>query len=298
MPDNAVLEKILAARRAHPYAPEKTIDELRSEHAANGASVPIPAGASYEAVDANGVPAEWVQAAAIAPDRWFLFLHGGGYYRGSAAATRATAARISAATKARVLSIDYRLAPEHPYPAAIDDAHSAYHWLLAAGADPSRTFVGGISAGGGLTLALLLRLRDAGEPLPAGAIPMSPWTDLTQSGKSFEINAATDPIICKAYLDRMAALYLGDADAKTPYASPLHGDLTKLPPLLIQVGSAETLLDDSTEFVRKAGNAKVDVVYEVWPEMFHGWHSSAHILDDAQRAIDSIGDFCTQKLAD
>jgi monoterpene epsilon-lactone hydrolase len=215
---------------------------------------------------------------------------------GSAAATRATAARISAATGARVLSINYRLAPEHPYPAAIDDTHTAYHWLLATGADPSRTFVGGISAGGGLTLALLLRLRDAGEPLPAGAIPMSPWTDLTQSGKSFEINAASDPIISKAYLDRMSALYLADADATTPYASPLHGDLSKLPPLLIQVGSAETLLDDSTEFVRKAADHQVEVAYEVWSQMFHGWHSSAHILDDAQRAIDNIGDFCTQQL--
>jgi acetyl esterase/lipase len=295
---DSVLEGILAGRRAHPYHPDKTIDELRSEHASNGAAVPLPEGATFEPVDANGVPAQWVQAGEIADDRWFLFIHGGGYYRGSATATNATAVRISAETKARVLSIDYRLAPEHPFPAAIDDTHTAYHWLLSTGAKPESTFVGGISAGGGLTLALLLRLRDAGEPLPAGAIPMSPWTDLTQSGDSFKRNAENDPIISKAYLDRMASLYLNGADPKTPYASPLHGDLKGLPPLLIQTGSAEALLDDSTEFARKASKSGVNVTYEVWPEMFHGWQQTAHLLDDGQLAIENLGAFCEQKLAD
>ena len=298
MTSDEILQGILAGKRSHPYHSDKTIAELRREHAVNAAAVPLPDGTHFAAVNANGVPAEWIEAAGGATDRWFLFLHGGGYYRGSIAATRATAARIAAATNTRVLSIDYRLAPEHPYPGAIDDAHTAYHWLLTSGARPARTFVGGISAGGGLTLALLLRLRDAGEPLPAGAVPMSPWTDLTQSGQSFATNAGNDPVISKAYLDRMSALYLGGVDAQTPYASPLHADLTGLPPLLVQVGSDEVLLDDSGEFVRKATSSGVDVNYEVWPQMFHGWHGSAHILDDAQRAIEHIGTFCSTQLGD
>ena len=125
---------------------------------------------------------------------------------------------------------------------------------------------------------------------------MSAWVDLTQAGQSFETNAASDPSISKAYLDRMSALYLGDTDATTPYASPLHAELSGLPPLLLQVGSTETLLDDSIEFARKAENSGVQVSCEVWPQMFHGWQGSAHLLDDAQLAIDSIGTFCTQKL--
>lgn len=298
MTRDSVLEQILAAKRAHPYRSDKTIAELRAEHVSNGAAVPLPAQANFESVDANGVPAEWIQTPDIATNRWFLFIHGGGYYRGSIAATRSTAARISATCKARVLSIDYRLAPEHPYPAAIDDAYTAYHWLLATGADPAHTLVGGISAGGGLTLALLLRLRDTGAQLPAGAVPMSPWTDLTQSGNSFDSNGANDPIISKAYLDRMAALYLHGTAATTPYASPLHAQLHGLPPLLIQVGSHETLLEDSAEFARKASAAGVDVTYEAWPQMFHGWHGSAHVLDDAQRAIERIGTFCANTLTD
>lgn len=296
---DAVLDRILAEKRAHPYRPEQTIEELRSTHASNGASIPLPEGTTYEAVDAGGVPSEWIHVEDVADDRWYLFIHGGGYYRGSIAATRATAARISAQTKAKVLSIDYRLAPEHPYPAAMDDTMAAYLWLLEQGANPERTVVGGISAGGGLTLGLLLRLRDEGRPLPVAATPMSPWTDLTQSGNSFTTNADSDPIISKAYLDRMSALYLAGADAeKTPYASPLHGDLTGLPPVLLQVGSAETMLDDSTAFARKAEAAGVQVVYEVWPQMFHGWHGSAHILEDAQQAIETLGSFYNQHVTD
>lgn len=293
----AALERILAEKRAHPYRPEKSIEELRAEHAASGAAVPLPAGTRHEPIDAGGVPAEWIDIDAEgreAPAGWFLFIHGGGYYRGSAAATRATGARIAAATGARVLSIDYRLAPEHPYPAAIDDADAAYHWLLEQGTGPERVVVGGISAGGGLTLALLLRLRDAGEALPAAAVPMSPWTDLTQSGRSFETNAGRDPVISKAYLDRMADLYLGGADPHTPYASPLHGELAGLPPLLIQVGSAETMLDDSVAFARKAEASGVRVALEAWPEMFHGWHGSAHVLSDGELAIERIGEFFRQ----
>jgi len=286
---SAVLESIIAAKRANPYSAKKTVAELRAESA--GRAEPMPDGATQSAVDANGVSAEWVEAPGAASDRVFLFIHGGGYYRGSIAATRATAARISAATGARVLSTSYRLAPEHPFPAAIDDVHCAYRWLMSENVDPAKLMVGGISAGGGLTLALLLKLKDAGDLLPAGAIPMSAWTDMTQSANTMHSKADEDPSISKPYLDRMSGYYLNGADPKTPLASPLFGDLSGLPPLLVQVGTAETLLDDSRLFAERATSAGVDVDYQPWDDMIHGWHGSAGTLPEAQAAIDSIGTF-------
>lgn len=287
---SAALQTIIAAKRANPYSPDKSIEQLRAESESRAAE-PLPKGVTHEAVDADGVPAEWVEAAGAAHDRTFLFIHGGGYYRGSPASSRGTAARISAATGARVLSTSYRLAPEHAFPAAIDDVHSAYRWLLSEGADPARLMVGGVSAGGGLTLALLLKLNESGDPLPAGAVPMSAWTDMTQSAETHRTKAGEDPMISKTYLDRMSAYYLNGADPKTPLASPLHGDLSGLPPLLIQVGTAETLLDDSRLFAERAAAAGVDVTYEPWEDMIHGWHGSAAVLPEAQEAIDSIGRF-------
>lgn len=294
MATSPALEKILAARRANPYSDAKSVEQLRNEHRAGGAAIPLPEGTTYEAVKTEGVSAEWVQAPGAAQEKVFLFIHGGGYYRGSAEATRATAAGISAATGMRCLSIDYRLAPEDPFPGAIDDTFTAYTWLLDQGIDASQIVVGGISAGGGLTMALLLKLKDTGTSLPAGAVPMSAWTDLTQSGDSMKTKADDDPIISKAYLDRMAGYYLNGVDVKTPLASPLFGDLKGLPPLLIQVGTAETLLDDSSRLADAARAAGVSVQYEPWDDMFHGWQSSAHVLDEAQQAIDHIGEFCKQ----
>jgi len=284
------LQTLIAAKRADPYAPEKSIAELRAESDAR-ASEPLPEGATHAAVDADGISAEWIEAPGAARERVFLFIHGGGYYRGSVASTRATAARISAATGASVLSTSYRLAPENPFPAAIDDVHCAYRWLLTQGADPARLVVGGISAGGGLTLSLLLKLKDSGDPLPAGAVPMSAWTDMTQTAETMHSKAAEDPSISKIYLDRMSAYYLDGADPKTPLASPLFGDLSGLPPLLIQVGTAETLLDDSRRFAERAEAAGVEVTYEPWQDMIHGWHGSAATLPEAREAIDSIGAF-------
>ncbi len=287
---SAALEKLIAAKRANPYRPEKPVDALRAEADAR-ADEPLPKGASHEQVDANGVAAEWVNGTGATRDRTFLFIHGGGYYRGSPASSRATAARISAATGARVLSTSYRLAPEHAFPAAIDDVFTAYRWMLSADVDPAKSMVGGISAGGGLTLALLLKLKDSGDPLPAGAVPMSAWTDMTQTAGTYRTKADADPMIGKPYLDRMSGYYLNGADPKTPLASPLFGDLAGLPPLLVQVGTAETLLDDSRIFAERATEAGVDVTYEPWEDMIHGWHGSAAVLPEAQGAIDSIGTF-------
>ena len=219
-------------------------------------------------------------------------MHGGGYYRGSAAATGATVAGVSSASKMRSLSIDDRLAPENPFPAAIDDAYTAYHWLLKQGVDASKIIMGGIPAGGGLAMALLLKLKTLKDSMPAGAVSMSAWTDLTQSGVSMVTKAAEDPVICKAYLDLMAVYYLNELPPKTPLASPLFGDLKGLPLLLVQVGSAETLLDDSGRLADAARKVGVEVEYEIWDDMFHGWHNSAHVLAEGQQAITSIGQFC------
>jgi monoterpene epsilon-lactone hydrolase len=285
------LQMLIDAKRADPYSPTKTIEELRGASAATGVAIPLPDGATYAIVDANGVNAEWVEAAGSSQDRTFMFIHGGGYYRGSAAGSRATAAYISAATEARVFSTDYRLAPEHPFPAAIDDVLTAYQWVLSQGVDPKRTVVGGVSAGGGLTLALLLKLKDIGGTLPAAAVPISAWTDMKQTGETLVSKADVDPTISKAYLDRMSESYLNGADPGTPLASPLYGDLSGLPPLLVQVGTAETLMDDSRVFAERATSAGVDVTYEPWEDMIHGWHGSPHILPEAREAIVSIGNY-------
>ena len=285
------LQMLIDAKRADPYRPDKSIEELRGAHAAAGAAIPLPEGTTYAIVDANGVNAEWVEAPGASRDRTFMFIHGGGYYRGSAAGSRATAAHISGAAGARVFSIDYGLAPENPFPAAVDDALCAYQWMLSQGVDPKRTAVGGVSAGGGLTLALLLKLKEIGAPLPAAAVPMSAWVDMKQSGESFVTKADVDPVICKIYLDRMAKAYLNGADPETPLASPLYGDLSGLPPLLLQVGTAETLMDDSRMFAQRATAAGVDVTLEPWEDMIHGWHGSPHILPEAREAIASLGVF-------
>lgn len=287
---SAALDKLIAAKRANPYQPDKSVEALRVEASAR-ADEPLPAGASYELVDADGVAAEWVDGDGSTRERTFFFIHGGGYYRGSPASSRATAARISAATGARVLSTSYRLAPEHAFPAAIDDVYTAYRWMLSNGADSATSMIGGISAGGGLALALLLKLKDSGDPLPAGAVPMSAWTDMTQTAETFRTKADVDPTISKIYLDRMSGYYLNGADPKTPLASPLFGDLSGLPPLLVQVGTSETMLDDSRLFSEKAMTSGVDVTYQPWEDMIHGWHGSAAVLPEAQAAIDSVGAF-------
>ena len=292
MTDNLILKNIIHAKLKNPYTENKTIDQLRKETEEAGNKTPLPKNTKFKRVSVGNIDAEWITCGEFETDKIFMFMHGGGYYRGSIAATRATVARISAEAKVRCLSIEYRLAPEHPFPAAIDDTFTAYNWLLKEGLKPKNIIVSGQSAGGGLCLALLLKLKEKNFFQPRGAVALSPWTDLSQSGKTMITNANIDPVISKKYLDRMANLYLSKTPSDTPLASPLYGDLSGLPPILVQVGSAETMLDDSKRFVERAKEAKVDVQIEVWKDMFHGWHGSAHILKDADEAIKSIGLFC------
>ena len=250
-----------------------------------------PDGVTCTPVDAGGVSAEWSVAAGVDEAKVVLYVHGGGYVMGSAGSHRDMTGRLSKAAGARVLSLNYRLAPEHPFPAPVDDAVTAYRWLLAQGISPDNIAVAGDSAGGGLAIATLLSLRDAGEPLPAAGIGISPWVDMEGTGESMTTRAAVDPVVQKEGLLGMAKLYLGDADPKSPLAAPLHADLGGLPPLLLQVGDAETLLDDSTRLAEKARAAGVDVTLKVWDEMPHVWHLFAPILPEGRQAIDEIGSF-------
>ena len=256
-----------------------------------------PAGTKFLAVDAGGVPGEFVATAASRLDRHVLFLHGGGYVTGSSALYRHFTWRIATAARARVLAINYRLAPEHPFPAALDDALAAFRWLLAGVADPQRTAVMGDSAGGGLALALLLRLRDHGLELPAAAVVLSPWTDLALTGASLSLHAKSDPMMDAGYARLFADCYLAGADPRNPYASPLYGDPVGMPPTLIQVGSDEILRDDAVRMAEILHAAGCRARIEVWPRMPHAWHLFAPVLPEAREAIARIGDFVNQVLA-
>jgi acetyl esterase/lipase len=271
-----------------------TVTERRA--AAESIASQPPQGTTVEPVDAGGVGAEWVVAAGADSDRVLLYLHGGAYQIGSPATHRSMVARLSGAAEARVLSVDYRLAPEHPFPAAVHDAVAAYRWLLAGGTDPAVIAIGGDSAGGGLALATLVALRDAGEPLPAAAVVLSPWTDLALTGESLQTRAAVDVLIKPAGMAETAEAYLAGQDPRHPYASPLYADLHGLPPVLVHVGDAEVILDDSTRFAARARDHGVDVTLEVWDEMPHVWHAFAGLLPEADQAIERIGSWLTERI--
>ena len=243
----------------------------------------------------GGMPAEWVVADQAAADQRLLYLHGGGYVICSPGTHRDLAGRISQAAGVAVLVLDYRLAPEHPYPAAVHDALAALRWMYThgpKGAAPARaTFVAGDSAGGGLTLATLIAARDAGVRLPNAAVAISAWTDLACTGNTMRTRADVDPMVTEAVLSRMVQDYLQGGDARQPLASPLYADLRGLPPLLMQVGDAEVLLDDTTRVADKARAAGVDVTVEIYPEMIHIFQLFAPILPEGQQAIERIGAF-------
>jgi acetyl esterase/lipase len=286
---DAVRELLLSRPRPVGWA------ERRERLDAIGAAPPAP-DIRVEAVDAGGVAAEWSLAPGSDGARVLMFLHGGGYCSGSITSHRGMVTAVGRAARVRTLAVGYRLAPEHPFPAALEDALAAYRFLLDRGIAPGKIAIGGDSAGGGLTLAVLTRLRDTGEPLPGCAWLVSPWVDLTMTGASMTEKAAVDPLIAKPYLEELASAYLAGADPAGPLVSPLNADLAGLPPLLVQVGSAETLLDDAVRIARKAAVADVPVSLEVWPHMIHAWHLWAAQLEDGRRAIASAGAFIRARL--
>ena len=270
---------------------DQSVAEIREQYEAFGNMFPIAKGVTTADTMAGGVPAQWQTANTARDDRVLLYLHGGGYVSGSVSTHIGMTSRLSGAAKAKVLVLDYRLGPEHPFPAAVEDAVAAYGWLLEEGYEASRMAVAGDSAGGGLTVALLLALRAKSLPQPACAIPISPWTDLDGRGAWRDADPAGDPICDVAALSDFAADYMKDGDLHDPLASPVFGDLTGLPPLLIQVGSTEILLSDATRLADRAMGAGVDTTLEVEDGAPHVWHHAVPLLPEAMAAIDRIGTF-------
>jgi len=266
----------------------------RERYEAQLRSLKPAAGVSFAEVDAGGRPALWVDPPQARREGAILYLHGGLFLVGSLPGYRSLAAAIAVSAGMRVLLLDYRLAPEHSFPATIDDTRAAYLWLLAQGLTPEQVVVAGDSAGGGLAMALLLALRDEGQSLPRAAVCLSPWVDLLADDGSRLSKAKSDQVLTTANLLRAAALYLSGADPQAPLASPLYGDLTGLPPLLIQVGSDEILLDDATRLADKAEAAGVDVSLEVWPGMFHVWQMLSVFVPEGGQALAGIGRFIDQ----
>ena len=288
------MEEIKNVRIILAAAPDTTgmsIEKRRLQMDRMAALGHLPRDCSVEAADAGGVPGEWIKHKGGLEDRAIFYLHGGGYAIGSLTSHRQLVAYIARAAGAKALSLAYRLAPEHPFPAAVEDAVAGYRWLLKQGIPPERIIIAGDSAGGGLTVATLLSLRDQGDPLPAAGVCISPWVDLTCSSETYRTKAHTDPIVQEEGIKEMAALYLGDLDPETPLASPVFGDLTGLPPLLIQVGSEEVLLEDSIRLDKRARACGVDSRLEVWEEMIHVWHSFSPILKEGREAIARIGEY-------
>jgi monoterpene epsilon-lactone hydrolase len=290
-PEITELRAIIAAR---PRASE--IAQMRLDADARAKAFPLPPDVSVQPVVANGVRAEWTSTPDADPSSAILYLHGGGYVICSLDSHRHLVAEIGRASGTRTLAIDYRLAPENPFPAPVEDTVAAYRYLLASGLKPNRIALAGDSAGGGLVIGAMLAIREAGLPPPGCGWCISPWVDMEALGESFTDRAAADPTVQRETIRMMAQWYLGSADPRHPHAAPIYGDLRALPPLLIQVGAAETLLDDSVALARKAGVADVLVDLQIWPEMIHIWHIYFPMLSAGRRAIASGGTFVRNAL--
>ncbi len=272
-----------------PIAERRRIDDESSDQ------FPLPEGLKVEPVVNTNFKGEWVKAANTRTDATLLYLHGGAYVFCSPRSHRHLVAALGEATNSVAFALDYRLAPENPFPAAIEDAVAAYRWLLDQGFAPNRIAISGDSAGGGLTLATMLSLRDAGLSLPAAGVCLSPWVDLTMAGASYTANA--EAIATRDRLAGYVELYLKDStDVRHPLASPVFADLKGLPPLLIQVGAAEPFYDDSISLDAAAKTCGVESRLEIWPEMIHVWHYFHPMLTEGRQAIAGIGEFVKDKI--
>ena len=270
-----------------PPPPPASLQELRDRIEAAQGALPLADGTTRADVELGGV-----RCVILTPDAgWtatILYMHGGGFRLASANAYASFGSRLAAASGARVVLVDYRLAPEHPFPAAAEDSLAVYGALLADGTDPASVVVAGDSAGGGLTMSVLVGARDRGMPLPAGGAPLSPWADLTNSGESYVTRADADKLFSMASATEAAALYLNGADPTHPLASPGLADLAGLPPLLIHVGDAEVLLDDARNLAARAEAAGIDVSFRIFPEMPHVWHLAYPAYPEAVDAVEEI----------
>jgi len=296
-PEIAGVRALLAARQPDPGAPPPTYAERRAAMDAMGEMGSLPTGCFHEPQTLGGVKCERVVPQGALAGRTILYLHGGGYTAGSPRSHRPMVARIAEAAKAVAVAADYRLGPEHRFPAAVEDAVAVYRTLLERGTEPGQLVVAGDSAGGGLAMALALALKIEGLPQPAGFLAISPWVDLTQSGASYRTKADTDPMITKTGLDGAALAYLGGLESSDPLASPVLGDFIGVAPVLIQTGSEEALLSDSITLADVLAHARVEVRLEVWPEMIHVFHAWGAALQAARRAIKVAGGWMDERFA-
>ncbi len=273
-----------------------TPDELRRSMLSSVGGMRLPDDVTIEPVDAGGVPGEWTRIPGIATDAVLLYLHGGGYVIGSPVTHRNLCATIASGAGIPVLSLDYRLAPEHPHPAAVTDATAAYSWLLEQGFLPSRIAIAGDSAGGGLTIATLVKLRDDGVAQPAAAVAISPWVDIAMTGESMVEFADLDPIVEPVGLGRMADWFIDGGDKTDPLASPIYADLHGLAPVLIHVGAVETLLDDSRRLHKAIAAAGGRSELVEFPEMVHVFHAFCNLIPDADAAVALVAEFIREHL--
>jgi acetyl esterase/lipase len=281
---------------AGSLSPDAELEAIRASYETFASLTTEPAGVTWTPVDAGGVPAIWADPDGGATDRVLQYVHGGGYVIGSAHFYRHLTGHLAKAVGCRVLNVDYRLAPEFPHPAPVEDSTKAYRWLLDQGIEPRHLAISGDSAGGGLTVATLLSLRDHGLPQPAAAVPISPWVDMEATGTSMTTNADKDVLVQEAVLKGMVEAFIQGGDARDPLAAPLHGDLTGICPLYIQVGGDETLLDDSVRLADRAKAAGVEVRIDVFPEMQHVFQMAAGTMPEADDAVRRIGEWLRPRL--
>lgn len=287
-----VIERFFRIRSVFkPHTGSLDVERSRAENEAMAAYFKSKVKFESQPVEIDQIPAEWIIPEEVSESHTILFFHGGAYNSGSITSHRSLIANIAHDSRARGLIIDYRLAPEHPFPAALEDARAAYNWLLDQQIAPEKIVVAGDSAGGGLTMALLLDLRDREKPLPAAAVCLSPWLDLTCSGESWTSNTGKDMMLDPGSIQDSAHVYLDGTDPRTPLASPAFADLLGLPPLLVQVGSSEYLLSDSVGLAEKTRDSGLDVTLEVYEGMQHEWHFAANIMPEGRQAIEAIGEF-------
>lgn len=296
MSNSTVTDGIAAALRARRETRPRTVEGMRAEFDKYMGRLECCASVRRAAVEVAGVGGEWFVPMEAVPGRVVLYLHGGGYVIGSTLTHQCLLGEVAKHCRAETLGINYRLAPEHPHPAALEDALAAYRWILAEKAAPESVTVMGDSAGGGLTLALLLALKQHGEPMPGAVVVMSPWTDLAATGESLDTRGDRDPMLDKRGVLAYARMMSKGSDPRDPLVSPLYGDLHGLPPMLIQVGTEEILLDDATRFAQRAEEAGVDVTLEVWEGMLHVWQVFSPILPEAREALAVIGKYVEARM--
>lgn len=273
-----------------------SIPKLRAFSEKISRPLSLPNGVTCQSLTVDGVSIEWIVPPNVSSKSVIVYLHGGAWVLGWYNNHRMLAAHIGQASQSRVLAVDYRLAPEYPFPAALEDSLAAYRWLLKYGIEPNQIVIAGDSAGGNLALTTLMALGDDGDPLPAGAVCISPMTDLTGSGETLHTNK--DVLLTPKFALSMSRYYIGNQDARLPLISPHYGDMTGLPPLLIHAGEDEILLSDAKRLANNARYAGVDVTLVVWPKMWHVWHTYVPYLPEAKQAVNAIGSFVLKHVVD